>query len=830
MFAAGSIKSSKWGWSLKTYPAKYGDTESTQGSTVGYFTGGCLAPNGFIYCLPTYKGAQFVTVIKPGKSNSKTGKWEPATITNVPTENTANSKKPLLPDITSVSGSEQRRFANRGILAPNGLIYFFGFFTNGYVVVKPQENPNTSITAGTEWKVVTYASVELEPVANGSGYGGGFLHTDGKIYLLPQYMGTIGANAPIVRIIPRSDYQIADTIQKSTYWTPTGIPNDPRKYFGAGVISAGSFPKPADINGVAITVPTDTHAPFFISTNSGIRSMPAIGDAISHPNGNIYIFGGARNAYVLKVKTDDTTWNSNSLPVGAMFYTSNSLRVPNKLPAGYAGELGLQGCFMSGSIEKLKPGQDPSTAKIYLHYTGTTANDPSITLTIIENAYTRTILFDPVTETFENIGEQITSKVDPTAPWSIKPPVKMANGHTFNASVPYITGGSAVANKNLYGQLIVSGEISNIPNKIIGPTLTRSLLNATQNNKLASCYALDSLINPVTNQGSHALTGSSLGKTFVTSPAAAFEITSVKGFYPGIKYFNYKGNTGANFTSKLKTHTGLVILSANQVKLLGVDLVSSLVIGSKFVLSGTNTGNDGSYTISARSLSGSDTIVTVTGNPFSPAYQDTIQGINVTSATTFEFNCTYDQSQVIFNNDIIYIEGTDNDDYYVINGVSITFLYSAGPPSKGTITSSTPIFTPGNFTNGLVYYDNPLVESTAVFTYGQLVEFPNSETLRIYGVDLTNSMYQVEYVNIQGSSASGNNGAQQIYNPNNPPIYENGYTDIIFQGVSFTQLAPEAGVTMSYQYTFNDSDIYDIPDDLSELPTSLYNSYFNKPR
>jgi hypothetical protein len=316
----------------------------------------------------------------------------------------------------------------------------------------------------------------------------------------------------------------------------------------------------------------------------------------------------------------------------------------------------------------------------------------------------------------------------------------------------------------------------------------------------------------------------------VTAPWAAFEITSVKGFYPGIKYFNYEGNTGANFTSKLKTHTGLVILSANQVKLLGVDLVSSLVIGSKFVLSGTETGNDGSYTIAQRSLSGSDTIVTVTGNPFAPAYQDTIQGINVTSATTFEFNCTYDQAQIINNNDVIYIEATDNDGYYVINNSSIQFLYIAGSPSKGRITSSTSTFTTGNFTNGLVYYDNPLVESTAVFTYGQLVEFPNNETLRIYGVDLTNSMYQVEFVNIQGSSASGNNGAQQIYNPNNPPVYENGYTDILFQGVPFTETGPEAGVTMSYQYEFNDSDIYDIPEDLSTLPTSLWNTYFNKPR
>jgi hypothetical protein len=544
MFAAGSIKSSKWGWDIKIYPSRYGNSTGSQASNAGFFTGGCLAPNGLIYCLPTYLGAQFVTVIKPGKSNSKTGKWEPATITNVPATGTA--KNALLPDQASLTGSSgasnQKRFGGRGILAPNGLIYFFGFNGQGYVVIKPQDNPDWDITASTEWKVVTYASVGLEPVTNRSGYYSGFLHTDGKIYLLPNAVLStfVGTSSPIARIIPRNDYQSADTIEKSAFWTPTSASNTTKKYFptSGAFANVNNFPQPGDIDGVQISVPSDTYFPNYISTNIGVTNP--IGDAISHPNGNIYVFGGTRNAYVTKLKTDNTTWNSTDTSIGRpLFYTDNDLRIPNNLPSGYSGALGIQGCFMSGSIEKLRPGQDPETAKIYFHYSGTWENDASIPAGYFENNYTRTIAFDPVTETFENIGEPVTTRSTTTQQFNLKPGIRMANGHIFCISNPLDNTGisGAAPNKNLYGQLIVSGETQYDENKIIGPTSKQTILNTNEVTSINNnCYAS---IDIVCNQGSHSLTGSSLGKTFVTAPWAAFEITSVKGFYPGIRYFNY---------------------------------------------------------------------------------------------------------------------------------------------------------------------------------------------------------------------------------------------------------------------------------------------------
>jgi hypothetical protein len=90
-------------------------------------------------------------------------------------------------------------------------------------------------------------------------------------------------------------------------------------------------------------------------------------------------------------------------------------------------------------------------------------------------------------------------------------------------------------------------------------------------------------------------------------------------------------------------------------------------------------------------------------------------------------------------------------------------------------------------------------------------------------------MYDVSYINIQGSTISSNNGAKDI--TTSTITYDNsGYTDITFSTNTFIFSEIEPNVTISFQYGLNDGDIYEIPSDLSTLPTSLYNAYFNKPR
>lgn len=834
MFAAGSIKSSKWGWDLKGYTPNY-DTSYTFNSTSGFWSPLTLAPNGFYYALPRvwYKStgvlANDVLCFKPGNSNNKDNKWTPAQSILVPATGTVDNpgKQPLLPsESATTGGGTQYRFPSKGVLAPNGKLYFFGMTEKYYVVLTPQEDPDANPTIATQWQNVKYSTtnpqIDIDVAGFGSFYSGGILGSDGYIYLISSpKAGNSNFNANNnkqrnVRIAPRNTAVNATNVDiiELGYYNASSA---------ARLFNSTPYYPGVDITGAALTAPTNMSGlEFYGNTNNGNKLYgSSIANGITHPNGKTYLFGGAsKRIYIL----DPTKWGTSS-----EIYTSNTLYFPNLLAGnptrGWYNSSDTSTYFGAGftaTLEKLKPGQDPETLKIYFGYGGRISS--GMNSTSINRKYTSTIVFDPITEEFtSNLYDESTNEgisiitSQPAETNSSSSFVNLPNGHIFQS----IKNGGAATNP--FGKLIYPKENSVV--KYLGPQ-KRNILSTREINDTQPYF---NYAGSDGNGNAIPGIGKSFGKTILSAPNGACEITSVKGFYPGIKYFNYSDNQNLSFTSELKTHTGLVILSANQVKLLGVDLISSLSVGSKFVLSGTNTGNDGSYTISQRSLLGSDTIVTVTGNPFSPAYQDTIQGINVTSATTFEFNCTYDQAQIINNNDVIYIEGTDNDGYYVINGSSISFLYTSGSPSKGTIISSTPIFTTGDFTNALVYYDNPLVEPTAVFTYGQLVEFPNNETLRIYGVDLTNSMYQVQYVNVQGSSVSGNNGAKQIYT-GSTPFYDNGYTDLTFMPGTFTQLAPEAGVTISYDYAFNDSDIYDIPEDLSTLPTSLWNTYFNKPR
>jgi hypothetical protein len=359
---------------------------------------------------------------------------------------------------------------------------------------------------------------------------------------------------------------------------------------------------------------------------------------------------------------------------------------------------------------------------------------------------------------------------------------------------------------------------------MIGPTTRRSILSDKDvsiiNN---SCY---SSIDPVCNQGSHALTGSSLGKTFVTAPWAAYEITSVKGFYPGIRYFNYSDNLNSSFTSAKNTINDVMYLASNQIILLGVNLTGVLSSGKPFYLESPSSGITSVFTISSAIFTFEGYLITVSGTPFYPNYQTYVQGVDFISDTELAVSITYEEylSGIQWNNKNISIEGL-NSGIFTTNGWNwdnINNVLTLTFPS-GTFSTT------GNDTNALLYYADPAVDTGSTFTYGQLVEFPDEQTLRIWGVDLTNSMYDVSYINIQGSTISSNNGAKDI--TTSTITYDNsGYTDITFSTNTFIFSEIEPNVTISFQYGLNDGDIYEIPSDLSTLPTSLYNAYFNKPR
>lgn len=830
MFAAGSIKSSKWGWDVKGYTPNY-DTSYTFNSTSGFWSPLTLAPNGFYYALPRvwYKStgvlANDVLCFKPGNSNNKDNKWTPAQSILVPATGTVDNpgKQPLLPSESAViGGGTQYRFPSKGVLAPNGKLYFFGMTEKYYVVLTPQEDPGADPTIATQWQNFKYSTtnpqIDIGVANSGSYYSGGILGSDGYIYLIPS---PTAANTNFnvstlkqrnVRIAPRNTSVNSTNIDVVELGYYNG--SSATRIFNA--FPSGAYNPGVDIAGAPLTAPADMSvSDIYGSTSNGNKLYgSSIANGITHPNGKTYLFGGAsKRVYIL----DPTKWGTSS-----EIYTSNTLYFPNLL-AGSPNKgwysVGTTGPFGSGftaTLEKLKPGQDPNTLKIYFGFGGR-INTLNMTSTDANRKYTSTIVFDPVTEEFtsnlydESTNEGISifnSQLSETN--SSSSFVNLPNGHIFQS----IKNG--LGSINPFGKLIYTKENSLV--KYLGPTkrniLSTREINATQNYfSYAGSDGNGSAIPGI---------GKSFGKTILSGAQGACEITSVKGFYPGIKYFDYEDNNNLSFNSQLKTHTGVTIVSKNQIKLLGVDLVSSLSVGSKFVLSNTSNSNDGAYTITNITLSGSDTLITVSQTTLNPVFSTYIEGLNFISSTEVQFSGFYPELNAPGVKIYISDSSLGNDDYYT----NTSYLYL---PPNTTLIYSAATFNTGVDSTARLYYKDPVNDDAAILTYGQLVEFPNNETLRIYGVDLTNSMYDVQYVTVQGSSASGNNGNKQIYT-NSTPFYDNGYTDLLFQGVSFTQLAPEAGVTISYDYVFNDSDIYDIPEDLSTLPTSLWNSYFNKPR
>ena len=140
MLAAGSFKSSKWGYDM--YMPTNGNWYSSitsWSSNISLWSAPTLAPNGFIYMLPTtnYVNGGAVTlngvlVLNPGSTNR-----DAPTSSYVEADGSAN--KPDIP-LDGTETTYANRYLSKGILAPNGLIYFIPSGTNkNFLILDPNE-------------------------------------------------------------------------------------------------------------------------------------------------------------------------------------------------------------------------------------------------------------------------------------------------------------------------------------------------------------------------------------------------------------------------------------------------------------------------------------------------------------------------------------------------------------------------------------------------------------------------------------------------------------------------------------------------------------------
>jgi hypothetical protein len=510
MFAAGSIKASKWGYDFYRNPNKYWDSSIiTLGTNLGGWSSPTLAPNGKIYCVPraSYANGNETTgtlingvlIINPGSTKS--------TLPSA-TVYTANGTtgRPNIPIGNTVNNSG--RYSSKGVLAPNGLIYFVPDFWNTNFLIL---NPNAGGSSGMAptWEITPFSaisnSITFSP--NQTNFSGGVLGQDGYIYLIPL-------NSPITcRIHPRNTTINGVTptsdVFEIGYWNSS---NSGRIYNS----SLGSFRRPQDYTQSTrtdvITPSNDPPVPSVASLGEGWLS-----DAIAHPNGKIYVFpmnteSKSRFAFIIDPQYWGTVREISSLPSLAM---SNAD--------------GVIGTFKNVFLEKKKDGQDQTTLKMYATYakaflTSNEQNDPR----------QKIVEFDPTDNSWTLVGPTIP------VPGGSIPYTAASNSFLLaNGMIVAGNGNGTAAIPVSISQVILTGNDVD-ENKIL--PIDKQIVMTQRQGKMIK----DMSSAPVSYMGYLSgipILGGAIGKTLISGGGGNGFLLSVKGYHPGIRYFNYVPDT-----------------------------------------------------------------------------------------------------------------------------------------------------------------------------------------------------------------------------------------------------------------------------------------------
>jgi hypothetical protein len=376
MVLAGCVQSSVWAYGFSKY-ATYLGAGTTIGPSDG--TNGCwsaptLAPNGLLYCLPTASildsvDFQKIAVIRPGLPNSASDNYIKSSISFAIAD--GSPSKPFIPN------TDTRRYTNRGILAPNGLIYFIPDSETTILVLDPATG-STDCT----WDLKTYASIETDTgVTAGSlpqySFKGAVLGPDGYIYLIPNRACTL-------RIAPRNTAvnATASDVYEIGYYNNSAV--DRRFKLLSGAITAGSmYYYPKDASAINLTATPNIG----LTSASGSRQYVGnVATGVVHPNGKIYMGGGAtRWIFIL----DPANWGTlTEIYSAPNLYLSPSII----LTTAYTKDLYLE------KPQSVNP-VDTANVKI-LYLTDTYISSPAVPV----NPLLSSLVIDPTTNTVSVIG------------------------------------------------------------------------------------------------------------------------------------------------------------------------------------------------------------------------------------------------------------------------------------------------------------------------------------------------------------------------------------------------------------------------------------------
>jgi len=502
MLGLGSFKSSRWAFDYLKSTNSFNSnvTITNPSSSFGLWNTPTVGPDGFVYMLPCADTATVnnvagtsltgILIVNPGNANNGNIKYTaPQSFYSEP-----GTGRDSIP-VGSGAGSNIR-FASKGILAPNGKIYFIGLYQNGVVILTPNGFNST-------WQYKTFLSMGFDPGTSNQYFTGGVLGQDGKIYLVPNKNSTA-----------RIDLS-NDTIQTG-YWT--GLTG---RRLRSGASPDNGFGYPRNSSGTIITPPANVPA----KNEATYKTFNGLKDAIAHPNGKIYMFpydsgGNSRWIFIL----DPNNWGQNN-----EFYSSVDLALP--IPNPITGNSGsVFGSCENVFLEKLKDGQDPTTLKIYATYFGNSAYTSNW-----NSAYpnAKMLELDPVDNTVGLVGDVNTANGGiGFYGQAAKPGIQFPNGFIIS----FLAGlaGTKISN------VIITGDEGGSNNTF--PDSTKNIIGSSSDIGTFSSFA-DPPSASGSFGGSSILIDNSFGKVIFSGGSETGGIAfSVKGFYPGIKYFDSGDN------------------------------------------------------------------------------------------------------------------------------------------------------------------------------------------------------------------------------------------------------------------------------------------------
>ncbi len=334
MISLGTHQSALWGYSTADYPADSSVTAVSGSYTyTGVYTKPTLAPNGNMYAILTTWAITLNSVVEqcvilkltPGTTNTGTTNWQSVT------------RSYLIPDATATDANGFARAAwplnstnaairfHTGILASNGLIYFAPYDTSDITTIgglPVTVNKWVVFNPVTEtWKVTDALRPNSATYIPNSTIGGVALGTDNKLYVA-------GTNSGRGFRITTSPNAASDTIEDSYYTQFVGTTSPLGSTSMSWTDSNGiPYTDTASLDGI-------TAAYAVTDGSTSLRNRNRIRDMITHPSGKIFLVPGRGRGRIFYI--NQAGWGTNTELLSEPGYFTGSISAyGNKSVGGY---------------------------------------------------------------------------------------------------------------------------------------------------------------------------------------------------------------------------------------------------------------------------------------------------------------------------------------------------------------------------------------------------------------------------------------------------------------------------------------------------------------